>query len=87
MDELSCGWLTYQLVGKETPSRLAVDRLKAVGHSGMFVRSFARGSTEANINLVLWKWQADLQYKVDVYDPTGRRPADQFSWPARSGLK
>jgi len=87
MDDLSCSWLTYQLAGKEAPSWLAMDRLRATGHSGILVRSFVPGATESNINLVLWKWGPDLPYKVDVYDPTGRLPANQLSWPVPSGSK
>lgn len=85
--ELSCGWLTYQLAGKEAPSWLAVDRLKASGHSGILVQSFVPGATGTNVNLVLWKWGPDLPHKVNVYDPSGRLPANQLSWPARRGAK
>ena len=80
-DELACPWLTFQLAGKAAPSWLGIDRLRAAGQNGILVPSFVPGATEANINLVLWRWGPDLPHKVDVFDPTGRLPRNQFSWP------
>jgi RES domain-containing protein len=84
-DELSCGWLACQLAGTNAPSWLVADRLKTSGHSGIIVPSFAPGAADANVNLVLWKWGPDLPYKVVVYDPGGRLPANRLSWPSRLG--
>lgn len=81
-DELACSWLTFQLAGKAAPSWLAIDRLKAAGQNGILVPSFVPGATEANSNLVLWRWGPDLPNKIDVFDPTGRLPKNQISWPA-----
>ena len=78
--DLACGWLGFLLNRREAPSWVVVDRLKAEGHAGMLVPSFAPGATAANSNLVLWNWGPDLPHKVDVYDPTGRLPKDQTSW-------
>lgn len=78
--DLACGWLTFQLAGKQAPSWLVADRLKAAGHSGILVPSFVPGATDANVNLVLWRWGPHRPHKVKVYDPTGRLPADQLSW-------
>lgn len=80
--DLACPWLTLQLAGKQAPSCRAVDQLKAAGHHGLITPSFAPGATEANTNLVLWKWSADLPHKVAVYDPSGRLPINQLSWRA-----
>ncbi len=55
--------------------------LRASGSSGMLVPSFVPGATDANANLVLWRWGPDLPHKVDVYDPSGRLPKNQLSWP------
>ena len=49
--------------------------------SGMLVPSFVPGADDANVNLVLWHWGANLPHKVDVYDPSGRLPQNQLSWP------
>ena len=85
LDELGCGWLTHQLAGKQAPSWLVVDRLKGIGHTGLLVPSFVPGATAANVNLVLWRWGPDLPHRVNVYDPSGRLPQNQLSWPARPG--
>ncbi len=77
-DELACPWLTFQLGGKTAPSWLIVDRLRAAGQNGILVPSFVPGATEANINLVLWRWGPDLPHKVDVFDPTNRLPVNQL---------
>ena len=82
-EDLSCAWLVHQRAGRQAPSWLAADRLKAAGRAGILVPSFAPGAIEANVNLVLWLWGPDLPQKVEVYDPTGRLPRDQLSWPAR----
>ena len=52
LDDLGCGWLTYQLAGKAAPSWRVADRLKGAGHSGILVPSFVPGATAANVNLV-----------------------------------
>jgi RES domain-containing protein len=80
-NDLACAWLSFQLTKKQAPSWLIVDRLKAEGCSGMLVPSFVPGATEVNINLVLWRWGADLPHKIEVYDPSGRLPQNQLSWP------
>lgn len=82
-DDLACAWLTFQLAGKQAPSWLVVDRLKSEDHSGMLVPSFVPGATDANLNLVLWRWAPTLPHKIDVFDPAGRLPRDQLSWSAQ----
>jgi RES domain-containing protein len=57
IDELSCAWLTDMLAGRDAPSWLAVDRLKAAGNAGMLVPSFAPAAPR-QFNLVLWRWGA-----------------------------
>jgi len=79
--QLDCPWLTLQLSGKQAPSWLVVDRLKAQGQVGMLVPSFVPGASANNINLVLWQWGPDLPHRVAVFDPSGRLPANQLSWP------
>lgn len=85
--DLACGWLTLQLAGKDAPSWLIVERLKSAGHSGLLVPSFVPGATDANVNLVLWRWGPDPFHKVDVYDPSGRLPQNQLSWPRLTAAK
>ncbi|WP_370677679.1 RES family NAD+ phosphorylase [Pleomorphomonas sp. PLEO] len=42
------------------------------GFSGLLVRSFARGSTETDLNLVLWRWVESGRYRLTVIDDEGR---------------
>jgi RES domain-containing protein len=83
LDDLACGWLTYLRAGKQAPSWLVVDQLRAQGFVGLLTPSFAPGATAANCNLVLWQWGPDLPTFVAVYDPSDRLPKDQLSWTGR----
>lgn len=78
--DLACAWMIYLRGGKIAPSWQVTDRLKAEGHAGMLVPSFAPGARADHINLVLWRWGPDLPERVLVYDPDRRLPADQQSW-------
>ena len=84
-DDLACAWLTFQLAGKQAPSWLIADRLRGAGASGVLAPSFVPGASDANVNLVLWHWGPDLPHKVGVYDPSGRLPENQLSWPKHAG--
>lgn len=79
--ELSCAWLTALLARREAPSWRVKDKLAAAGFCGALVPSFFPGATGAHVNIVLWQWGPDLPRRVVVYDPSGRLPADQSSWP------
>lgn len=79
--DLACPWLTFQLAGKRAPSWAIAEKLKKAGYAGIIVPSFVPGATEASNNLVLWKWGPALPHRVDVYDPSGRLPRNQLSWP------
>ena len=80
-DDLDCSWLTALRAGRDAPSWLVVDRLKKAGNSGIILTSFMPGATSENNNLVLWRWGPDRPHQVIVYDPSGRLPKDQLSWP------
>lgn len=84
LDDLGCGWLSYRYVSEDAPSWLAADRLREDGYAGILVPSFAPRANEDHHNLVLWNWGADLPHKVIVYDPSGRLPKNQLSWPTKS---
>lgn len=84
-DDLACGWLTCLRERCDAPSWLAADRLRNAGYSGIIVPSFVPGASEANRNLVLWKWGPELPHRVMVYDPSGRLPKNQLSWSRTDG--
>ncbi len=79
-DELACAWFALAAEGKEPPSRRIAQRLKAGGHAGILVPSFARTASADDHNLVLWTWAGGLPHRVTVHDPSGRLPKNQLSW-------
>ena len=80
LTDLACAWLQFLRSGRQAPSWLAADRIRAGGHCGMLVPSFFPGAGDANHNLVLWRWGPDLPCRVQVYDPSGRLPKNRLSW-------
>lgn len=57
--------------GRSKTQRFAAD-LAAGGFSGLVVRSFARGASETELNLVLWRWSGSLPHRLAVIDDDGR---------------
>lgn len=80
LDDLACPWGAFLASNREPPSWPVVRRLRAAGHAGILVPSFAHGATADDRNLVLWRWGPDLPHKVTVYDPTGKLPKNRLSW-------
>jgi RES domain-containing protein len=78
--DLECAWMTALAEGKRPQSWAVHDRLKAAGHAGILVPSFAPGATPDNQNLVLWRWGSRRSHRVKVIDPSGRLPRNQLSW-------
>ena len=57
--------------GRSKTQRFAAD-LAAAGFSGLVVRSFARGASKTELNLVLWRWSGSLPHRLTVIDDDGR---------------
>jgi RES domain-containing protein len=57
--------------GRSKTQSFAADLFDS-GHSGLLVRSFARGSTETDLNLVLWRWEAVGRCRLTVVDDERR---------------
>ena len=68
----SPAWEAEVLDGKVLSSQMLADRLMAMGYVAMRVRSFAAGSDAGDINLVLWRWGADMPALVTLVDDEGR---------------
>lgn len=82
INDMGCAWFSEISHGRKPPSwRIARDLIDA-GKAGALVPSFAPGATPVDENLVLWNWGKNLPHKVSVYDPSGRLPRDQLSWPS-----
>lgn len=81
LDDMSCAWAAALSKNDRPASWSIYDRLYRQGVGGILVPSFAPGSEATDLNLVLWNWGPDLPHKVRVFDPNGRLPKDQLSWP------
>ena len=79
-DDMACAWFSFLSEGKEPPSWDIARKLIAAGQAGVLVPSYAPGATDADHNLVLWRWSDRRPHRVRVFDPTGRLPSDQLSW-------
>lgn len=79
-EEMACPWMTILSDGGRPLSWGLYDRLVSRGCAGILVPSFAPGADTTDQNLVLWRWQPDSPYKVDVVDPSGKLPRNQLSW-------
>lgn len=65
------GWRAAMLEGRAVPSQEFARALIADGFAGLLVRSFAKGTSEANLNLVLWCWTGD-DCALEVIDDEDR---------------
>jgi hypothetical protein len=65
------GWRLAMLEGRRVPTQDFARDLIVEGYSGLLVRSFAKGATETNVNLVLWNW-SNQRSSLDVIDDEGR---------------
>jgi len=57
--------------GEARTQRFARD-LMDQGYKGMLVRSFAKGATSGDLNLVLWRWSASAPSKLELIDDERR---------------
>jgi RES domain-containing protein len=65
-------WRARMLADGKAPTQALAERLKASGFAGMQVRSFAKGATAADLNLVLWAWGPDAPTELRLVDDEGR---------------
>ncbi|WP_209428091.1 RES domain-containing protein [Pararhodobacter sp. SW119] len=65
-------WRLKMLAEGKAPTQKLAERLKAAGYAGLQVRSFAKGATEQDLNLVLWDWGAELPARLRLVDDEGR---------------
>jgi len=65
------GWRLAMLEGRRVPTQDFARDLIVEGYAGLMVRSFAKGATDADLNLVLWKWNAEGR-SLEVIDEEGR---------------
>jgi RES domain-containing protein len=80
-DDMGCPWFAEAAAGRTPASWRLAERLVAAGAAGILVPSYVRGATAADVNLVLWNWSDRPPHRVAVFDPSGRLPKNQLSWP------
>jgi len=80
--DMACSWGEDALILGKTPASWAMaTQLIAGGAAGIIVPSYAPEAAPDHRNLVLWRWASRRPHRVRAYDPTGKLPANQLSWP------
>lgn len=65
------GWRVKMLEGRPVPTQDFARKLIAEGFAGLLSRSYAKGTSRTNLNLVLWRWAGD-GCSLKVIDDEGR---------------
>lgn len=65
-------WRDQMKANREAKTQAFARRLIAEGYDGLLVRSFATGATDDDLNLVLWRWGADLPSRLVLIDDENR---------------
>jgi RES domain-containing protein len=72
-DTLADGtWRDQMKASGEARTQAFARRLIASGYQGLLVRSFARGATGDDLNLVLWKWSNAAPARLILIDDENR---------------
>lgn len=82
------GWRENMLKGGMARTQSFANQLIEDGMSGLLVRSFARGATEQEANLVLFKWGEHAPARLSIIDDESRLGSvspDRSLPAARSG--
>jgi RES domain-containing protein len=65
-------WRDRMKVAGEAPTQAFAARLMTDGFDAMLARSFARGATDDDFNLVLWRWSDREPSRLTLIDDEGR---------------
>ena len=65
------GWRAAMLAGNPVPTQDFAQGLISEGFAGLLIRSYAKGASETNLNIVLWQWNGD-GCTLDVVDDEDR---------------
>jgi len=65
-------WRLSMLETGKAPTQALAERLKSMGYAGLRVRSFAKGASRHDLNLILWVWGPNLPGRVRLVDDEGR---------------
>ena len=65
-------WRLRMIETGKAPTQEFAERLKASGYAGLRVRSFAKGASHDDLNIILWVWGQNLPARVRLVDDEGR---------------
>ena len=65
-------WRLRMIETGKAPTQELAERLKASGYAGLRVRSFAKGASHDDLNIILWVWGQNLPARVRLVDDEGR---------------
>ena len=65
-------WRDQMKASGEAKTQALARRLISAGYNGLLVRSFAAGSTAADLNLVLWRWSNAAPTRLVLIDDENR---------------
>ncbi|HQS45496.1 MAG: hypothetical protein B7Y12_02360 [Rhizobiales bacterium 24-66-13] len=65
-------WRDQMKASGEAKTQALARRLIGAGYNGLLVRSFAAGSTAADLNLVLWRWSNAAPARLVLIDDENR---------------
>ena len=66
------GWRDQMKASGEANTQAIARNLIGKGFDALLVRSYAPGATEADLNLVLWRWSDALPCRLVLIDDEGR---------------
>jgi len=66
------GWREQMRLKGEAETQIFARRLIADGYSGLLVRSFAKGASQDDLNLVLWRWSSSSPSRLTLIDDEHR---------------
>lgn len=64
------GWRDRMRNGRKAPGQIFAQTLMEQGYQGLLVQSFARGASQTDLNLVVWKWERPP--RLTLIDNEGR---------------
>ncbi|SEO37485.1 RES domain-containing protein [Paracoccus alcaliphilus] len=71
-DLAAADWRIRMREDGKAPTQLLAERLIRDGYTGILARSFAKGATDADLNIVLWMWGNTQPACVTLVDDEGR---------------
>lgn len=65
-------WRDQMKAAGKARTQIFAEALMADGFDGLLVRSFARGATDDDINLIVWTWSDSAPSRLTLIDDEGR---------------